>query len=90
MTQTTSCFKCGSDKVIPHARVMDRGHYGGDAGDLNLVVYANPDALIFKSRLNSSVFARVCGDCGYTELFVQNPAELYDVYLESQREKDEG
>lgn len=67
---------------------MDRGHYSGDAGDLNLVVYANPDAMIFKGGLNSSLYARVCGDCGYTELFVENPAELYDVYLESQSEKD--
>ena len=90
MTRSNSCFKCGSDKVIPRARVMDRGHYSGDAGDLNLVVYANPEALMFKSGLNSSAFARVCGDCGFTELFVENPAELYDVYLECQREKDEG
>lgn len=90
MTESNSCSKCKSDRLIPRARVMDRGHYSGDAGDLNVVVYAKPDALIFKSGLNSSLFARVCGDCGYTELFVENPGELYDVYLESQREKDEG
>ncbi len=80
MAENITCPKCKSEKVVPQARVMDRGHYSGDAGNLTLVVYENPEALIFKGTHEGALYARVCGECGYTELFLENPEELYEIY----------
>lgn len=78
--ETSRCVKCQSEKIIPQVRVMDRGHYSGDAGDLSVVSYEDPNALVFKGAKRSAMFARVCGECGYAELYVENPRELYDRY----------
>ena len=84
MFESRVCAKCGSDKIIPRVRLMDRGHGSVDAGDLSLVVYEKPDALIFKGRSVGRLHARVCGSCGYVEMFVESPEELYQVYVASQ------
>jgi len=68
--------------MIPRVRVMDRGHGSGDAGDLSVVHYEDPDALIFKGKQSFSMYARVCGECGHVEFFVENPAKLYKRYRE--------
>jgi hypothetical protein len=44
-------------------------------------VEQNPKALIFKETMSGAVHARVCGDCGYTELHTSNHRELYEAYL---------
>ncbi len=74
------CPKCKSEKIVPRVRIMDRGHGSTDSGDLSVVTYEDPDALIFKGKQRSALFARICGDCGYTELFVENPREIYERY----------
>ena len=78
--ETTRCAKCQSEKVAPNVRIMDRGHYSGDAGDLSVVTYEDPDALLFKGTKRTALYARICGDCGYTELYVENPREVYERY----------
>ena len=87
MTATTVCPKCKSEKVVPAARVMDRGHYSADAGNLTLVIYENPDALIFRGSHEGTLWARVCGECGYTELFLENPGELYEKYQRAREQE---
>jgi hypothetical protein len=82
MTETAACAKCQAAKVMPKVRIMDRGHYSGDAGDLALVLYEDPEALLFKGTHEGSLFARVCGACGYVELYLEKPQELYAVYEE--------
>lgn len=82
---TDVCAKCNSDRIIPRARVVDRGHYNG-AGDLNVAVYGNPDALLFKEMHEGNVSARVCGECGFTEFYASNPAELYATFTQSKGE----
>ena len=87
--EANTCPKCSSKKIVPRVRVMDRGHYSGDAGDLALVIYENPEALIFKGTHEGALYAQVCGECGYTELYLDNPQELYSKYkdMESKRGK---
>ncbi len=87
MTETDVCAKCRSAQVMPKVRIMDRGHYSGDAGDLTLVLYEDPEALIFKGTHEGSLSARVCGACGYVELFLQNPQELYAVYQDAKNKQ---
>src|SRR4030095_141567 len=38
-SQTLTCPKCSSMKIVPRVRIMDRGHYSTDAGDLTVVFY---------------------------------------------------
>jgi len=84
-SETLTCAKCNSEKIVPRVRIMDRGHYGSDTGkDLTVVFYEDPDAFIFKGAHTGSLFARVCGECGYTEMFLTNPEDLYSVYKDGE------
>jgi ribosomal protein S27AE len=75
-----TCTKCGSSEMMPKVRIMDRGHYGSDSGDLTAVTYDDPDALILKGAHRGPLFARICGTCGFTELYLDNYRELYEAY----------
>lgn len=75
------CPRCGSSKIIPQAKVLDQGQ--ASDGYLKVVVYGDPEALIFKDRLFGRLKADVCGDCGHVELRVDNHEELYEHYLQA-------
>ena len=61
--------------------VLDQGMLSD--GHLQVVVYGATKALIFKDRVYGRLRAWICGSCGYTELRVQNPGELYLKYLQA-------
>jgi hypothetical protein len=75
------CSKCGSVKVIPDARIRDQGEYSN--GKLQVMVDGQPDAAVFKDSVYGGVLAEICGDCGYIEVKVENPSELYGHYVRS-------
>jgi predicted RNA-binding Zn-ribbon protein involved in translation (DUF1610 family) len=75
------CPKCGSSKIIPHARILVQGTYSD--GRLRVVVDGDPNALIFKDCLYDQLTASICGDCGHVELTVSHPSELYEHYRQS-------
>ena len=83
MPTDASCSKCGSVKVVPRARLIDRGHFGADSGNIQVGAARRPQKL-FKLQEKVDVFARVCGECGFTELFVDDAPSVYEAYLESQ------
>ena len=85
MPQVQTCPKCQSVKLIPRARV--RGDLGS-LQDLCVEVYERPEALIFKDVHRAELSARVCGECGYTELYVDNPQGLYSVYSAARGAED--
>ena len=68
MRQTGKCPKCGSTAILDNARVIDRGD-SNFKHDLQLAIYANPDALIFKGERKGTLAAWVCTNCGFTELY---------------------
>jgi ribosomal protein S27AE len=76
------CSKCGSEKVILLADMMDQGQYS-DGTLKALVGYTNPEAWVFKGAVYAKLKANICGECGYTELLAENPAGLYDAYLKA-------
>ncbi len=78
------CSKCGSDKIIPLASMVDQGQYS-DGSLKAIVAYTNPEAWVFKGPVYAKLRANICGQCGYTELIAENAGELYDTYLKSQR-----
>jgi hypothetical protein len=71
------CAKCGSDRVVPQARLFDQGY-------LEAAVDAKPDALVFKGTESAKLYARLCAECGHAELFAkpQEVARLYEVYCQ--------
>jgi hypothetical protein len=69
--------KCGSENSIDGVRILERfGEHGLQREDLSAVAFENPDALFFKGEVATSITGRVCGDCGYLELYVTNPGDL--------------
>ena len=76
------CSKCGSDRIIPLATMVDQGECSD--GRLKAVVaYTNPEAWVFKGAVYAKLKANICGQCGYTELIAENAAALYDAYLKA-------
>jgi predicted nucleic-acid-binding Zn-ribbon protein len=69
------CPKCQSSEIIPGVRVIDHTHLNQPL-DLSATVYTNPDAVVFKGAISHRFNAHVCGACGYTEFYVENPQEL--------------
>lgn len=69
------CAKCGSTEVIPEVRIIDHAHLNQPM-DLSATVYTNPEAWVFKGPISHRFRARVCGACGYTEFYVDDPQGL--------------
>ena len=81
------CAKCSSVRVIPNVFVVDESPRTSEGipadNPLRVRIEGNPQAWILKDRLYGELTARICGDCGYTELYAQNPAELYAQYAKA-------
>lgn len=77
------CAKCNSDKIIPEARIIDKGD-SNIASNLQVVIDENPEAFFFKGRIPSNLFAKVCGTCGFTEIYAQDYDSLYTAYKNQQ------
>jgi hypothetical protein len=75
-----TCVKCGSEASIDGVRILDRhGEAGQFKTDLAAAAYNDPGALLFKGEVATPIVGRVCGDCGYLELYVVNPGALLAV-----------
>ncbi len=79
-----TCSKCGSDKIIPLAGMIDQGEYS-DGTLKALVGFTNPEAWVFKGAIYAKLKANICGECGYTELIAENPDALYEAYLKAKK-----
>ena len=73
------CSKCGSEKIIPLASMIDQGQ-ASDGTLKALVGYTNPEAWVFKGAVYTKMKANICGECGYTELIAEDAAALYAAY----------
>lgn len=76
-----TCRQCGSTRVIPKVPLLDHyGDMGGFSKEAQVKVAGAPEAWFFKEEAFGTVYARICGDCGYTELHTSNSRELYEAY----------
>jgi ribosomal protein S27AE len=83
MSTTRKCAKCGDSQVIPRVRVVCKVE--GSNQDIKLRVDAHPEAMVFKQAERAVLTASICGKCGFTEFFVDEPRSLYEAYLESRK-----
>lgn len=81
------CAKCGSAKIIPRVYVSETGPYNMTL-PVSLMLHENPDAVLFKETFRSGLMARVCGGCGYMELYAEQPGELYAAYERSKQPRE--
>ncbi len=81
------CMRCGSVRLITKAHILDRGPVNIPVLELTLQVYRNPNAFFFRGGKTTTVYARVCGDCGHVELFVEEADKLYKAQEKAQEQK---
>ncbi len=78
---TPRCLKCGSDAMIPDVRVIDRGENNARK-TAEIGVATKPNAVLFKGEVRSETYAMVCGDCGFIELYADDPATLWEAHVD--------
>ena len=71
----TPCSKCGSAEVIANVPVVSNVDRLS-AVPVSALLYREPDARVFKGPITHRFLARVCGSCGYTEFYVEDPKGL--------------
>ncbi len=59
----------------------------GREGELIIYTAKRPDAAFLQQREHSALAARICGECGYTELYTFRHQELYAAYLEGEQHR---
>jgi len=77
------CPSCESRDIIPSVTVMDRIRYTNDSVPLAVGMYRRPRALFGKGPFQSPLRAWICGNCGYSELYIENPQELKHIYKQT-------
>ena len=85
--ERANCVNCGSAKVIPEVQVQDQGD--SSDGRLKARIDEYPRAMLFKGTVFGYIKARICGECGYAEFYVDNPKEMYETYLRTQKAAEE-
>lgn len=78
------CPKCGSDLVIPDARLVEQDY--GAAHTVQVGEYASPDSALFKWESRVDVRVQVCGACGFIELYATDPELLYEAHQRAQKD----
>jgi ribosomal protein S27AE len=76
------CPECGSEKIIKNAVLREQGQSYVDMSP-RVVVFENPDAIIFKRGNHSALRAEVCGKCGYIQTYATDPQGLWMAYQSS-------
>ena len=86
LSNLAACCKCNSAKLMRKVHVKDRSD-SFDHG-LSAAVHEHPNALLFKGGLEGTLKATICADCGFTEFYLENPQELWPVYLQESQNRD--
>ncbi len=68
----TTCMKCGSSDRLPDLAVVSSMDNVASV-PVSILAFNNPDAWVFKGSVSQKLVARVCGACGFAELYVENP-----------------
>ena len=78
-----TCQRCGSSRIIPNVPLLDRSGEWTILEPSLVKVERNPDGWIgfLRDAAYGKVALRICGDCGFAELHVDNHRQLYEHYL---------
>jgi hypothetical protein len=84
---TTPCAKCGSEKIIPQAKVLD---YAPNRGGKDLEVevsISHKKSFLNHEAFRAAAYARICAGCGHIELYTDHTEGLWEAYQESLKRK---
>ena len=84
MKTTNTCPRCNSTKIISDAKVISKGYHPGLT---KVSVIRHPHAMIFEDPEEADLKAWICGNCGYTEIYADDPQRLFDAHVEAQAER---
>ena len=70
-----TCPKCGSSESLSEVPVVASVD-NLSAVPVSALAYNKPDARVFKGPVPHRFLARICGDCGFAEFYVENPKSL--------------
>ena len=76
-----NCSRCGGQEILEGVRLKVAG--AGSADDVRAVVA--PTSGMFRQQTGSEMRAWICGACGYSELYVADPAALADRWRAGER-----
>jgi len=77
-----SCAKCGSKALLVG------GGLSAD-GSVQIRFYKRPNQVFFPGPVLAEIRLQVCADCGYTEMYAQNPRELLKAFPERRETPEE-
>jgi hypothetical protein len=79
------CGHCGSDKMKEDVQLNSQSCLPANRIDGPAAfVHSDPNALLLRGTVFGKLRARVCGGCGYTEIYTKNFEKLYEAYQQSQ------
>lgn len=76
-----TCRQCGSTNIIPQLPLLD-----GAGRKVTVETLGKPEAWVFQDAVHGTINARICGACGYTELWTSQFRELYEKHQKSTKE----
>ncbi len=86
MTTHTECPKCGSSNVISKQKIVS----AESSVDNRVIVRLREKTGTWRVKFHDHpIVARICGDCGYTELYTARAKELSDVCQRLQQAQSE-
>lgn len=85
MLKHGTCPNCNSREIMANVHVIDRTHMSNTDHELTVGMHQHPNAILMKGLYQSPLRAWICGQCGYTELFAQNPRELLELYRQADK-----
>ncbi|OSY88390.1 hypothetical protein WH52_06420 [Tenacibaculum holothuriorum] len=81
--ENRKCNKCDSNKIIDKVNITDVGHYN-EKHNLSIQIQTT-NRVLFNRSVKSSLLATVCCNCRNVELSIDNPNELWDAYIQKQK-----
>ena len=71
------CARCGSDKIIEDAKVEDHISAGRRVALEVMIGHQKGSGMRVNRPVRVPIKARICGECGFTEMYVSEPARLW-------------
>jgi ribosomal protein S27AE len=83
-----TCPKCSTTTIIPDMKIPEYGHANMEQ-PLTVKLLERPNKLFNRGKHIHILRAWLCGTCGYTELYVDDPQRLYEAYQEAQQRQQQ-
>jgi predicted nucleic-acid-binding Zn-ribbon protein len=80
MNNNEQCLRCGSTHTLPDARVQEYS-----SRKITVAFDTKPEAALFRGTQRRELKARICGECGHTELYVEDARELWIMHQQNQQ-----